>query len=213
MTDTKVRQLNDAELVAIASSALATAFVQPADAPMPDSEVLPCTLGCSSCCYLPVNVTVPEVVHALSAARTVLDIVVLGERISSASAQTRGLDGSDRLRARVACPLLDNQGACTIYNARPAYCRAYNARSSRDACDRLIGLGSGLADPTAVIVADPAPFDAAFAAQLCIDRDLEHAGAQSPHLDLSHALAVLIAKPLTYTEWLQGDVDDWVRSR
>ena len=208
-----MKPLDAGELVAIASSALATAFTQPTKSPTSPSEVPPCTLGCSSCCYLPVNVTVPEVVQALKAARTAIDVIALGDRIASASAQTRGLDGSDRLRARVACPLLDTRGLCTIYDARPAYCRAYNARSSRDACDRLIGPSTGLADPNAVVVADPAPFDAAFAAQSRIDRDLEHAGAQSPHLDLTHALALLYAEPLTYTEWLQGDVDDWVRSR
>jgi hypothetical protein len=87
------------------------------------------------------------------------------------------------------------------------------ARSSRDACDRLIGPSKGLADPNAVVVADPAPFDSAFAAQARIDRDLEHAGAESPHLDLTHALALLYAEPSTYKEWLQGHVDDWVRSR
>lgn len=205
--------LNDGELVAIASSALATAFAEPANTPTPPGEVPPCTLGCSSCCYLPVNVTVPEVVQALRAARSVIDLVELGERVASASARTRGLDSSDRLLARVACPLLDDRGSCTIYSARPAYCRAYNARTSRDACDRLIGPGTGLADPNAVVVADPAPFDAALAAQLRIDGELEQAGARSPHLDLTHALALLSAKPTTVTEWLQGIVEDWVRSR
>lgn len=208
-----MKPLDAGELVAIASSALATAFAQPTKGPTPASEGPPCTLGCSSCCYLPVNVTVPEVVHALKAALTGVDVIALGDRIASASDQTRGLDGPDRLRARVACPLLDTRGSCTIYDARPAYCRAYNARSSRDACDRLIGPSKGLADPNAVVVADPAPFDSAFAAQARIDRDLEHAGAESPHLDLTHALALLYAEPSTYKEWLQGHVDDWVRSR
>ncbi|MSQ44428.1 MAG: hypothetical protein EXR45_09545 [Chloroflexi bacterium] len=206
-----MRRLSDAELVAIASSAMATAFDQAAASPSPPGEVSPCMLGCSSCCYLPVNVTVPEVVQALGAARTVIDPAQLGKRVETASANTRGLDISDRLRARVACPLLDGLGSCMIYTSRPAYCRAYNARSSRDACDRLIGSAAGLADPNAVVVADPAPFDAALDAQARIDQDLERAGARSPHLDLTHALALIIGDPATVDDWLRGDVAEWAR--
>ena len=83
---------------------------------------LACRKGCAHCCRIRVSVTAPElflIARSLTGARRAAVL----ERLAEADARVHGLDAAARLRADVACPLLDD-GACSIYAVRPTACRS-----------------------------------------------------------------------------------------
>jgi Fe-S-cluster containining protein len=81
-----------------------------------------CARGCSHCCHERVEVTAPEVFLLAHFLRAHAD----GGRDARIVATARTVDGMDRQtrrQAQVPCPLLDTDGACTVYEARPIACR------------------------------------------------------------------------------------------
>lgn len=81
----------------------------------------PCAKGCAHCCrslpHLP-TVTAAEWERLAPA---------LGE------AQKTRIRAAANAPAPVACPLLDPDGACTVYEVRPISCRTYGFYTERDA--------------------------------------------------------------------------------
>jgi hypothetical protein len=88
-------------------------------------EPLACRAGCSFCCSLMIEATAPEVL--VLAAR--VDAMPPAQReatrarIRAADDRTRGLDITQRVAARIPCPLLEND-RCSVYDVRPLSCRA-----------------------------------------------------------------------------------------
>jgi Fe-S-cluster containining protein len=90
---------------------------------------LDCKEGCSYCCSVPVDVSAPEVfaiVDCLKATKSVDDIHALRHRIDEYLNRHSDMSPKERRRARVACPLLENN-ECSIYRARPLACRGWNS--------------------------------------------------------------------------------------
>jgi Fe-S-cluster containining protein len=91
---------------------------------------LACKPGCNYCCHLPVHVR-PYEAFALAAwlrghfAPAQLDD--LRARLRGNVERTRALGEEGRKHANLACALLDPQGACTAYAARPAQCRKFHS--------------------------------------------------------------------------------------
>ena len=98
-----------------------------------------CQAGCTHCCYLKVHVTPIEI---LALAAYVLksfsthDLQALKERLTVLDDVTHGMSEDERVRARVPCPLLEDD-RCTVYEMRPLECRAY-ASSSAEACRAVL---------------------------------------------------------------------------
>lgn len=90
---------------------------------------LACGKGCSWCCHQMVGVTAAEIallaeaVAALAPARR----KVVRARIVEQAARSAGMDPKAWWEARLACPLLDGDGACAVHAARPLPCRAMNS--------------------------------------------------------------------------------------
>ncbi len=87
-----------------------------------------CRRGCSNCCTLAVNCSYPEALVASSALlaahlprlqQHVFHLVTLAQSASSLPAWLRAHRAGSG-----GCPLLDPDGTCTIYAARPLTCRA-----------------------------------------------------------------------------------------
>jgi Fe-S-cluster containining protein len=85
-----------------------------------------CRAGCSTCCHQRVDVTLPEIValarwlveHLEEPARAALRRV-----LAARNEQLLGLDGRAHWARKVRCALLDEQGRCSAYEARPLACR------------------------------------------------------------------------------------------
>ncbi|BDG05508.1 YkgJ family cysteine cluster protein [Anaeromyxobacter oryzae] len=99
-----------------------------------------CRPGCATCCT--VNVATLAVEGAAIAA-------FLRRRLGADEARRRGttllefharvrwLDDADRIRARLACPFLDERGACAIHPVRPLACRGVSSLDAAD-CRRAL---------------------------------------------------------------------------
>jgi hypothetical protein len=99
-----------------------------------------CAAGCSACCSLNVGTLAPEGAAAAAylrrrlgpeeAARRAQALLTFHERI-------RWLDDAERMRERLACPFLDDSGACTIHPVRPLACRSVSSLDPAD-CRRAM---------------------------------------------------------------------------
>jgi Fe-S-cluster containining protein len=107
-------------------------------------EEVACDNGCTDCCYALFDLSLVEAMYINSAFQQKLDQAKRSEilkRADQADRQThklkyyiakeqkKGKDTSEILQQagsyRVRCPLLDDQGRCELYEARPVTCRIY----------------------------------------------------------------------------------------
>lgn len=109
----------------------------------PDRERRACRAGCSSCCYLAVSITPPEAILIAEHLREELSpeaFELKRARVAAFSRRVSELTLEGRARARVPCALLGDDGACTIYAARPLGCRGWTS-FSRAECDAALAAG------------------------------------------------------------------------
>jgi Fe-S-cluster containining protein len=97
-----------------------------------------CCRGCDTCCCLQVSATAPEIFLAARFMRLTKSAfaahgVDLGGRVSTCSAQTKGMDQQTRFASRQMCPFIIG-GACAIYSVRTLACRGHVA-FDRGACE------------------------------------------------------------------------------
>src|SRR3546814_247571 len=82
----------------------------------PDLNRIACAKGCAWCCHYQVGVTAPQALHIASkvaAGAASLPVDAIKKRLKILDARTRGLDASERFKARLGCAFLD-QGACRL---------------------------------------------------------------------------------------------------
>ena len=91
----------------------------------PEAESVACRKGCSHCCMNLVTVSPVEVLALAEHIKSRPDAADLMEKTRIAAADVPVNDVASRKSMRLPCPLLDNQGACSVYDARPLTCRAY----------------------------------------------------------------------------------------
>lgn len=100
-----------------------------AHVPAAERETVACKAGCGHCCRLRVEVTASEVLRVvdwLRENRTAEQLEVLRARAAERDAERQQFTGFERYRARVACPLLEEE-SCSVYPARPLPCRAWTS--------------------------------------------------------------------------------------
>lgn len=100
-----------------------------------------CGRGCAFCCHFRVAAAAHEVLALAAWIRRNLPAERQREvqrRAEHNAATLRRMTPGDRLRANLACPVLEEGGVCGAYPARPSRCRTYHARDvegCRDAFD------------------------------------------------------------------------------
>jgi len=90
---------------------------------------LACKEGCNYCCYLRVEVFIPEVFRIKYYLEKNLSSEALSEiklAISATAKRARGLSTKEYSIAQIPCPLLINN-RCSIYSVRPGMCRKYHS--------------------------------------------------------------------------------------
>jgi Fe-S-cluster containining protein len=88
-----------------------------------------CGVGCSACCHTDINLTRIELDH-IKLYMEQLDIVPTDNLLT----QQTTTDFNSLKWAQKACSLLDEDGNCSVYNARPFICRAWNSVSPAEYC-------------------------------------------------------------------------------
>ena len=92
--------------------------------------------GCNHCCYYPVTVTILEAISVYRwLVRNQRWTHHLKQKIKKASGQTWGLVPEVWLMTKTPCPLLDDEGGCNAYDARPLSCRVTYSQGDPAECD------------------------------------------------------------------------------
>ena len=118
-------------------------------------EAIACGKGCADCCHAVFDVSLVEAVN-LQAHFQGLDPTVR-EQIAVAAQEAKQAWEQvmearlDPAVARIRCPLLDTQGQCLCYEARPVNCRTYGIPTVIDGKGHVCGLSGfepGISYPT-----------------------------------------------------------------
>lgn len=169
----------------------------------PSKEVIACKRGCSLCCSNFVGITPPEAFRLAAAVRRAgrgrspdpwLAIPAVLER----AARSAGMPPAERLGARIPCPLLAEDGACSVYADRPLVCRqaaSYALEPCQDEHDGKEGL-----------VRVPTRFLAASSnAHVVLLASMQAVGLPLTGYDLSGALRIALEDPEAERRWLAGE--------
>lgn len=170
---------------------------------VPSKEVIACKRGCSLCCSNFVGVTPPEAFRLAAAVRRAgkgrtpdpwLTIPAVMER----AARSAGMTPSARLGAKIPCPLLAEDGACSVYADRPLVCRQAASFSLPPCVDEYEGKGGLVRVPTRFLAASSNAHVVLLAA-------MQTVGLSLAAYDLSAALRVALADADAERKWLAGE--------
>jgi Fe-S-cluster containining protein len=161
---------------------------------------LPCKKGCHWCCFLRVRVTPLEVLCILDHLQSSLEpgeLSTLRQRFTETDAVTRGMDGSQRIGAKKACPFIADT-ECSIYPVRPIACRTFHSlepsdcRESLDDDQRSIRIRLDLSVISMGMLAG-------------MKEGLGKVGRQTNLLELIAGMQIALSEPALMNKWLAGD--------
>ena len=145
-----------------------------------------CAPGCSFCCRIPVVVSVPEALGLAAYLKDRLSpraLRTVRGKIAKNAATVDGMTNNEHARANIKCALLDDDGCCSAYVARPIPCSSW-CSLSRSQCEAAFA-----ADPvTAKVGIDAMVHTAGRGVQagLCIGAD--RSGLDGKRYELHRAL-------------------------
>lgn len=168
-----------------------------------------CAAGCSYCCHVHADVTVPEILaitRHLARTWSAASQRALRERLARQVRRVEHLGDEERWAAKIPCALLDEAGRCSIHAARPLRCRGFNAESVEPCREAFAG--SAAATPARIPRLDRA-YDAA---EEGYDEALRGAGLSAAAHRLEIGLLVALDDPGAGARWLRGE-DAFGRAR
>jgi Fe-S-cluster containining protein len=161
-----------------------------------------CARGCSYCCNLRVEVQPYEAFRLAAWLKRHFDAprlaAVIG-RLQGNVERTRTLGPEARKRTNIACALLGEDGACTVYEARPAQCRRYHSTNVdpciefHDTHDETIEstMNEAVAHNAAVIITQAR-------------HAVRDAGLDDASEDMNIALLEALENPKAWRRWRDG---------
>ena len=161
-----------------------------------------CRAGCNYCCYLQVDVSVPEVLRLASYIGETFSpaaLAALKDRLRRAASRVRGINSYERMFAKIPCPLL-SEGNCSVYEARPLVCRGYNSYSWVACVQELKHPRSWKGVPH-----DEAQRDIRSNVLDGLIAGLKDGGLRSEALELIAALSIALDQPDAGERWLAGE--------
>jgi hypothetical protein len=171
-----------------------------------------CAAGCSHCCHVHADATVPEVlaiVAHLERAWTAEARAALRDRLARQALAVAHLTDDERWAARIPCALLDGAGRCTIHAARPLRCRAFHSCSAAPCRAAFEGAADVEPEPVRIARLDRAHD----AVELGYDRALAAAGLSARAHRLELALSIALDVPDAGARWLAGEEDVFAPAR
>jgi Fe-S-cluster containining protein len=100
----------------------------------PEAPRWACAAGCNFCCHMPVIATPAELVRLANAIVAHPDASQLRAKILANADAVERMDEEQLFASRLPCALLDADGRCSAYTARPLACRAH-VSFSREQCE------------------------------------------------------------------------------
>lgn len=168
-----------------------------------------CAAGCSYCCHVHADVTVPEILAITRHLHSIWSEPArraLHDRLALHVARVEHLDDDERWAAKIPCALLDDAGRCSIHAARPLRCRAFNAGAVEPCREAFHG------DLEAIPARIPRLDRAHDAAEAGYDAALVDAGLSAAAHRLETGLLVALDDPGAGARWLAGE-DAFARAR
>ena len=159
---------------------------------------LACRRGCSFCCHVNVQVSIPE---AVAIAEHLNGRPEQRARLLAAQPVTAGLHPAERLDRRIPCPLLED-GACSIYEQRPRACRAHTSFNA-DWCEEALLCGDSAALPPVTSFAWPRTISKAITHATTMA--IEHEQAQAVAVEMTQAVALILTAGDAVERWLNGE--------
>ena len=162
---------------------------------------LACGKGCSFCCRMWVDATPPEVLY------TVKKMPPEQRQQAHASGrtglrQTSGASFFDRCgKVNPPCPLLDDEGACSVYELRPIACRTL-VSTNVDDCRMTFMEGSDLGFPSPDVW-----FTLRDSYNTALEGALIHSGLAYQARELNDSLRIALTTPDAEARWLSGADD------
>jgi Fe-S-cluster containining protein len=164
-----------------------------------------CHAGCWFCCVIPVAVTVFEAAMVYSAILTLPEEEqqVIWQRLDAhVELQSQAIEQNDGqpVAFHHRCPLLNDAGQCSVYEARPLACRSLLSRDAKR-CERWFGAGE-FGDPNEpfTLTNNAAILGIPHLMVLLHEGRLDH----HPNYELSSALYTLRHDPQRFQDWQRG---------
>lgn len=166
------------------------------------SEPLACEAGCHFCCYLMATVSAPEALTIAQRLRETYpaeELKQVKRKVNRSFKRTRKLDSHARIRAKVACPLLSDDGICTIYQFRPLDCMTYHSLN-RQACEEI------MAEPTQAQPTNPDLQAIGIGVKTGFGQAIAGADLETPALryELIEAIQIALNDPHAMKKYLAG---------
>jgi Fe-S-cluster containining protein len=184
------------------ASVHAEQFIQAAKIEEPPEMPIACRRGCSTCCQAKVLAVAPEVLRIgdyLRKNKSTKELAELLERIREADTKTRGLSRESRAEIHVSCPLLDEDGGCSIHDVRPLVCRSWTSYDA-SACETYWQSPRGkLTPPQWPVGYELAQAMLAGLGKACLDRGLD-----GLPLEFIAALRIVLERPIAGERWLKN---------
>ena len=167
-----------------------------------NGEKVDCKMGCAWCCYMRVKVTPIEILSMITYLRKYLKPRVLFDfqrRLAASDEITRGMDGNQRVLAKIKCPLLVDP-RCLAYPARPIACRVFHSLDSTD-CKR------SLDDPGHSLSVRHDISGMGMGIHMGLIDGLHETGLQGSALELNAGLQIAMDSPENemVERWLRGE--------
>jgi Fe-S-cluster containining protein len=159
-----------------------------------------CGKGCSTCCRsFRVTATGPEIFAVARAIRALPDANQkdLADRVATAEDRMRDMADTERHRLNYPCPMLGNDGGCTVYAARPLACRGH-ASYDQQAC---LDVAAGLRRDIPVSMPH---LQTRHLVQTALEAALLDVGLEPGQYELNRALRIALADPAAEEKWFRG---------
>lgn len=161
-----------------------------------------CQRGCSYCCHVQVEVSIPEVARAVEFAKEHFNLEEFSALGLRARASAEGARGKDSSTYPVQpCAFLVG-GECSVYEARPLACRGEHSFDV-ETCKRAYDTGEDIPD------------DRDTNAKLCetvirvaLEERLSNSGFLTHTYELQQSLSIALSDPAAMEEWRKGKGDD-----
>lgn len=155
-----------------------------------------CKKGCAYCCHGMVAITAPEA-FAIAARVKAGGVSAIAEFRDRATA-VAGKSATERLGAKLPCPLLGTDGACSIYDVRPLACRRVISFELAPCLEEFDGIDGEIEVPTHYNL---------HAANIlaALSHALTESGRRLDHYEFAVAVLAVLDAPDAEDRWRRGN--------
>ncbi len=171
----------------------------------PQKRERECGPGCAACCHAKIAVTPLEALYVADYMRENMADDQLNEirdRVAEIASHNQGKSIEGWYSAQIDCALLDSDGCCTVYSARPVRCRGWCSLS-----EERCGAASKSGSAAATIPLDSHSYTVGEGVAAGISQGVSDMGLDGTFYELHSALLVALDTPDAAGRWSRGEQD------